>query len=153
MKIEYVEMADWKELMKIWRINQKDGVFGIPFKKDLEPMIKEKRFVCIKNNDEIIGLCGCQIMKRNPSLKIKHLWVSTEHRKKGFAIYMINFFIRQYKIRPIIVDCKDGAQNNTFYDKFSLQPYSIRSTKTMRIRQYILDENKIKEFMPSCDNW
>jgi len=147
MYIDYITRDDYAELMIIWR-SQSDKasgyIFGIPYKTEIYEMIDEKRFLCVRDNNKMIAICGFKVQKRNPIVKLCNIWVDPNYRRKRIATTMMAEVLKRVdeSYYPVI-SCKDGAENNSFYESLKLQNYTIKSTNVMKVRTYILDREKI----------
>ena len=84
-------------------------------------------------------------MKRNPEIRICHLFVCPEERNKQIATEYIKYIIEETKNLnlPLIVHCRDGAENNSFYEKYKLKNFTILTRDSgFRNRVYELDKHK-----------
>ena len=88
-------------------------------------------------------MCGYRIMKRNPSIRIVKLCVQKEYRNNGYATMMIKKIIELLDNvdLPIYIECKDGAENNSFYDKIAYFE-RIEDRKTMKVKFYKLNREE-----------
>lgn len=146
MKIELCTMDDIKEIRELWKQGKPD--LGIPFTSGLKKLIDSNRFFCTKNeNGKIVSFCGYKIMKRNPEIRICHLLVSIEERNKHIATEYIKHIVKEtnHLNLPLVVHCRDGADNNSFYEKYKLKNYTIITRDSgFRSRVYELDKSKFK---------
>lgn len=143
MNIEMCTVEDIQEIKKLWKQGGRD--LGIPYTNELQNLINDNRFFCIKNNNnEIISFCGYKIMKRNPEIRICHLLVHKDERNKHIGFEHIKHIVRETKHLdlPLVAHCRDGAANNSFYEKYKLKDYStIIRESGFKIRVYELNKN------------
>jgi ribosomal protein S18 acetylase RimI-like enzyme len=143
VNIELLKREDEKELLILWR--KQGDVLGIPFKSGLYKLIDAKQFYCIKENNKIIAFCAYKIMKRQPEVRLCHLCVDENYRNLGIAKFLIQNILKSIPSDlDFVAHAKDGAENNSFYDKYKLCDYEIEHKKTMDIRIYKLDKIKLK---------
>lgn len=146
MNIELCTMNDVQEIRKLWKLSKQD--LGIPFTKELQGLIDKNHFFCTKNNDgKIVSFCGYKIMKRNPEIRICHLFVCPEERNKHIATKYIEHIVEETKSLdlPLIAHCRDGADNNSFYEKYKLKDYDILIRDSgFKNRVYELNKNNFK---------
>ena len=134
---------DIEQIKKLWK--KQGDVLGIPYNNTIIELIRNKALYCIKDeNENVVAFCGYKIMKRTKVAKIVHLVVAEEHRRKKLGVslvwYLYNILIP--KKLPVVIECKDGADNNYFYDKIG-RLITTKHCKTMDVRLYVLDYNKI----------
>ena len=144
MKIELCNIEDIQEIRSLWKLSKKD--LGIPYTKELQSLIDKNTFFCMKDdNENIISFCGYKVMKRNPEIRICHLFVHPEERNKHMASEYIKHIVRETKHLnlPLIVHCRDGADNNSFYEKYKLKNFTILTRDNgFKNRVYELDIDK-----------
>lgn len=143
MNIELCTLEDVQEIRNLWKLSKQD--LGIPFTNELHSLINNNHFFCTKDNNKIISFCGYKVMKRNPEIRICHLFVIPEERNKHIAHTYIKHIIKETENLnlPLIVHCRDGADNNSFYEKYKLKDYTILTRDNgFRNRVYELDKDK-----------
>lgn len=137
LTIDYVD-----DIKNLWKQN-KDNL-SIPFTKEIINPIQENRMFGIIVDGKLAGFCAYRVLKRNPAIMVDHLCVSKEFRNRGFAreiLKKINSVTP--KALPMVLTCRDGSENNTFYDKFA-KTYKIIEKKTMKLRLYTLNREKLR---------
>ena len=141
MNLKFLSIEDIPKIKILWKENREN--LGIPFNKTLEELIEKESFLGLFDNNNLIGMCGYRIMKRNPSIRIVKLCVQKEYRNNGYATMMIKKIIELLNNvdLQIYIECKDGAENNSFYDKIA---YFERTEdrKTMKVRFYKLNREE-----------
>lgn len=145
MNIRYANLNDVSNLITIWNQNGKN-VLTIPYKSELNELISKNSFFVLEDNNAIIGFCGYKKMQRDPEIRICHLLIKSEHRNCGYGKYLLNYVIDNIKKintnnLDIVLYCKDGAENNNFYDKLFGKNYTISNTKNDNIflRKYYIN--------------
>lgn len=94
-------------------------------------------------DENLVGFCAYRVLKRNPAIMIDHLCVAEEFRHNGFARdLLIKINSVAPKTLPMVLTCRDGSENNSFYDKFA-KSYITLDKKTMKLRLYTLDREKL----------
>ena len=139
MIIDYLTIKDKPIILKIWKAQ--GDVFGIPFKSEVDELIKKNQFICMKEKNNIIGICAYKITRKG--LKICHLWTAKRYRGQHIATKLMAFIIKNNEGIDLLVNCKDGAENNTFYDKYKLKEPTKRYGLNVDVREYFLDKDKI----------
>ena len=141
MNLKFLSIEDIPKIKILWKENREN--LGIPFNKTLEELIEKESFLGLFDNNNLIGMCGYRIMKRNPSIRIVKLCVQKEYRNNGYATMMIKKIIELLNNvdLPIYIECKDGAENNSFYDKIA-HFERIEDRKTMKVRFYKLNREE-----------
>ena len=148
MIIEYATMNDKNDILKLWKEKENVKNLSIPWNEKVDKFLNEKRMFCIKQNGEIIAFGGFTVMKRFPEIRIEHLCVNKEYRNKRLATAIMKRIVEEVKDidLPIIITCRDGAENNTFYEKFKLNNYTLIEKKSLNVRKYVLDKDKILNY-------
>lgn len=143
--IRYATPDDFDVIKSLWKTER--GNLSIPFTDTIMKPIEEKRMlVCEVPNDGVIAFCAFAIKKKNPSVFLKHLCVAEEYRHKGIGISLFKAILSiAPKNLPVVLTCRDGAENNTLYDKFA-EYYLTEERETMTVRYYVLDRNKLGEY-------
>ena len=141
MNLKFLSIEDIPKIKILWKENREN--LGIPFNKTLEELIEKESFLGLFDNNNLIGMCDYRIMKRNPSIRIVKLCVQKEYRNNGYATMMIKKIIELLDNvdLPIYIECKDGAENNSFYDKIAYFE-RIEDRKTMKVRFYKLNREE-----------
>lgn len=146
MNIELLTIGDIPEIKKLWKQGGKD--LGIPFTNELEGLINDNRFFCTKNdNNEIVSICGYKIMKKSPEIRICHLLVHKDERNKHIGFEHIKHIVNETKHfdLPLIAHCRDGALNNSFYEKYKLKDHdTIVRDSGFRSRVYELNKDMFR---------
>ena len=144
MIFDYLTKKDKPIILEIWK-RQKD-IFGIPFNDEIDGLLENNQFLCAKDDGKIIAICAYKIMKRVPEIRICHLWVAKKYRKQNIATVLIaNVIDKADDSLPLTACCKDGAENNHFYERYAEKEYEIFHRKTLDVRKYYLDKNKFVE--------
>lgn len=149
--IRLANMVDKEQILKIWNDKKNKPNLSIPFNCEIDKCINQHRMYVVVLKDDIIGFGAYQIMKKEPEIRIKHLCVDEKYRRNGVAINII-FRIATDLIDidlPLVAICRDGADNNNFYEKYKKENYTTVSRKTLNCRRYVMDKDKIMEM---CDN-
>lgn len=144
-EIRLASMGDKKEILSIWKSKENKEYLSIPFNNEIDKCILGQRMYCVVLDNDIIGFGAYQIMKRIPEIRIKHLCVDKNYRRNRITTKIITricFDLVDVNL-PITATCRDGAENNKFYDRYKLKDYEITHTKTLLCRKYTLDKNKI----------
>lgn len=130
-------LDDKANLIELWKNNRR--TLSPFFKLSFDSIIK-KLYVLTSNNT-IIGMIGYVI--HSNKLYIKYLCVDNAYRHNGYAVHLISNMLKDVGCDgyTVIAECKDGADNNTFYDKYSIT-YTIEDKKSMKCRNYIMDVTK-----------
>lgn len=138
-KIETLTDADIPDILELWKKDRE--TLGIPFRKTIFDLLNNKSFFGVRCDGKLIAMCGYKIMKRNPSIRITKLCVDENYRKQGIALYLIRFIKGITKDIDLIMyaECKDGAENNSFYDKIGTLHHT-EERKTMTVRFYKIDK-------------
>ena len=141
MNLKFLSIEDIPKIKILWKENREN--LDIPFNKALEELIEKESFLGLFDNNNLIGMCGYRIMKRNPSIRIVKLCVQKEYRNNGYATMMIKKIIELLNNvdLPIYIECKDGAENNSFYDKIAYFE-RIEDRKTMKVKFYKLNREE-----------
>lgn len=149
MNIHYATFQDKAEILRLWKLKENRGVLGIPFNKDIDNMIQNKNMFVAKINEKIIGFGGYHVMKRNPEIRIEHLYICPEYRNHGYAMAIIGRILDDTKNinLDLTAKCRDGMPNNSFYEKISSQKYLAIQQKTITTRKYILDKDIIYSYL------
>ena len=140
MNVEELQKKDVPYILEIWK--RAGDVFGIPYKQEINELIEGKRFLCIRENGKIVAMSGYKVMKKQPEVRIVHLWVAKTYRRKGLAVALIKELMERGGNLALTACCKEGAENNKFYDRFAIN-YETETKKTMNVRKYYLDKEKI----------
>lgn len=143
-----VKPGEEEVVKSIWKSEQL--ALGIPYMSDIKEYIADDILYCIRDdNNNIVAYCTYDIMKTRPEVRISALVVLPEYRGKGYSKQLI---YQMYKCNNNLIDklhykfiaeAREGVDNNTFYDKISVS-MSRSPKKTMVIRTYELDVNKVK---------
>lgn len=139
IKIDKLTKEDIPDILTLWK--EQGDVLGIPFRSTINKLINNGTFLCIRNKKELIAMCGYNIMKRCPEIRITKLCVRKSYRNRGLATALIRHILNitsNLKL-DVYAECKDGAENNNFYDKFG-NVVSVKECKTMRVRKYKLNK-------------
>ena len=138
-EIEKLDKKDIDDILNLWKKDRE--TLGIPFRKTIYDLLNNKAFFGIKQNGKLIAMCGYKVMKRNPSIRITKLCVDEKYRKQGIALYLIRFIKNITKDTNLIMyaECKDGAENNAFYNKIGTL-HHIEERKTMTVRFYEINK-------------
>lgn len=133
--IEILNENDVDKILKLWKTEPE--VLGIPFRKSIFELINKQQFFGIKKDGELIAMCGYRVMKRNPSIRITKLCVNNTYRNKGIATDFIRYIQDKTDCLKLkmYAECKDGAENNGFYDKVGILHHK-EERKTMTVRFY-----------------
>lgn len=154
VKVENNE-HDIEQASKLWKSEVK--ALGPLWHGDIESYLEDDAFFCIKDDDNnIVAMCSYHVMKVRPEVRIEALVVAPEYRGRGYSkdliykCYQENNNLIDYLHYDFTAEAREGEPNNTFYDKIStsMEP---KPKKTMVIRTYHLDVDKIKQWGP--DKW
>ncbi len=107
MEIKKANLEDTKKIEEI----SKNHKFGLQGSKEMYVLIKDK---------EIIGFTGIIYYKWNNTLKVSDIFVIPEHRRKGYALELINFLIDKAKktnYRCIIAEAPSLNNASKLYEK------------------------------------
>lgn len=141
MRIENLTIREKPIILKIWK--SQGNVFGIPFKSEVDDLIEKGQFYCMKEDNQIIAICAYKIMRKG--IKICHLWTAKRYRGQHIAIKLMNHIVKQHEDEEVFVSCKDGADNNSFYERYKLEGPFITHGLNIDTREYKLDKHKIME--------
>lgn len=151
MIYDIAKEKDFDQVFRLWKKEQR--ALGIPFKQFIQEYIDSKELFVIRDDDEnIVAMCSFDKMKRLPEIRLALLVVVPEFRGLGLSKILIRQvydyikpFLLDHPNYVFLADAREGEANNTFYDKISVR-YELSQKKTMNIRRYILDIEKIKSF-------
>lgn len=141
-KIECLTQEDVPKILILWK--KQGDVLGIPFKSTINKLIDSNCFFGIKENDKLIAMCGYKIMKRFPEIRITKLCVDEKYRRNSIATFLLKYVIDKtidYGLQ-MTAECKDGVDNNFFYNHYG-SVIGIKECKTMKVRKYKIDINKV----------
>lgn len=144
-KITYATMNDKEQILKLWNDKDNKPNLSIPFNCEIDKCIKEVRMFCAYYENNVIGFGAYQIMKKSPEIRIKHLCVDKKYRRNKVAsniIFRMMLDLMGTDL-PIVAICRDGADNNNFYEKYKKEEPTIVHRKTIDCRRYVLDKYKI----------
>lgn len=136
--IRLLTNEDKDNIKLLWKSNQIN--LGIPFNKSIDELIENKTFYGYFLDDKMIGMCGYKIYKRSNTIRIVKLCIKEEYRQNGYGTEIVNYIlskIKKYNL-PIYVECREGADNNKFYDKIGLFD-RIEKRKTMNVKFYKIE--------------
>lgn len=145
--IRVANLKDIDIILYIWKNTLKsDGkCLAIPFRTGIEDLIKKQQFYVYIEEDKIIGFGGFKIMKKKNIIKIVNLCVDINNRKNNIGIKIVKFLIEKaskFNLK-FIVECQDGAENNSFWLKYGKQ-IGLKECKTMKVKIILLDDNLIR---------
>ncbi len=145
MTICRLTQEDMPDILALWK--KQGDVLGIPFRNTINKLIDDGTFFCIHDKGRLIAMCGYKIMKRYPEIRITKLCVDEEYRNRGLAISLLQHIVLITSVLDLdaYAECKDGADNNNFYDKFG-EMVSIKECKTMKIRRYKINKSAVEEY-------
>ena len=140
-------VTDIEPILVIWKnIRKIDDCLAIPYRSDLLKNIQENRFYVEEQEGSVIGFCGFKIMKRKKIIKIINLSVKPEFRGKHIATRLVEYVFEITKELglPYFVECKKGAENNTFWAKYG-KLVGVKKCKTMDVLLIKLSYDKVKK--------
>lgn len=145
--IRVATLKDVDEIIALWKITLKsDGrCLAIPFRTGIDDLVKKQQFFVYVVDDKIIAFGGYKIMKRKNVIKIVNLCVDEKYRKNSIGIKIVKFLIEKTSNLGLryIVECQEGAGNNTFWLKYGRQ-IALKECKTMNVKIILLDDNLIR---------
>lgn len=149
--IRAANINDKEGILKIWNDKDDKPNLSIPFNCEIDKCIKECRMYVVYDENYLIGFGAYQIIKKCPEIRVKHLCVDKHYRKRHIVSNIIlSIILDTYNTGlPIVAICRDGADNNKFYEKYKKENYTIIPRKTLNCRRYILDKNEI---IRRCNN-
>lgn len=138
-EIEILTEADIPQILELWKRDKE--TLGIPFRKTIFDLLNNKAFFGIKQDGNLIAMCGYKVMKRNPSIRITKLCVDENYRMRGIALRLIGFIkdITKDMDLKMYAECKEGAENNSFYDHIGTLHHT-EERKTMTVRFYEINK-------------
>ena len=133
-KIRLATEEDRAAVIALWKSNRK--TLSPFFEVSLDSIIK-KLYVLVVD-DKIVGMVS--YVNHEDELYVKYLCVDNEYRNQGYARMLLCELVRVAgsKDRKLVAECADGAENNTFYDKYCAM-YELMQKKNMVCRKYIID--------------
>jgi N-acetylglutamate synthase-like GNAT family acetyltransferase len=141
--IRYAEENDLNKILNIWKETLKlDGrCLAIPFKDPLLKSISNREFFVFEENNEIVAFGGYKVLKKKNIVKIINICVKPEKRGNGLSKKILRAIYSKIKDLNLkkIVECQEGATNNTFWVKFGRQ-IAIKKCKTMNVKIILLDD-------------
>ena len=131
--IRFAKQNDFDNIRSLWKKNT----------GPLDACIVNKLINNINNNEclvavfenNIIGFCVSHYMKNKRCMFIDDICVDIQFRKIGIATNFINTLKQRNK--PILADCFEGENNNTFWNKIG-ERIEIRKRKTDTIYRYLV---------------
>lgn len=153
MIYDIVKPGEEQAVKAIWKSEQK--ALGIPYMTDITDYCNSGELFCIRDDERnLIGYCTYDVMKKHPEIRLSALVVLPEYRGKGYSkqlIYQTYLKAKDYIEKlgyDFVAEAVEGIPNNTFYDRISSN-MTRHQKKTMVVRRYYLDINKIKTWGPS----
>lgn len=141
--VDYLESKEKPIVLKIWKAQK--GIFGIPFNQEIDELINERRFLCVREEGKIIAIGAYKRMKRSNEIRLSHLWTAYKYRGQGLQRKIISRILEDAGDGELTVYCRDGAENNSFYEKYKAKEPLLEERKTIKVRKYWLDREKIAE--------
>lgn len=145
--IRVANLNDIDSIIAIWKNTLKtDGkCLAIPFRTGIQELITKRQFYVYIEDDRVVGFGGFKLMKRKMVIKIVNLCVDINHRKKNIGIKILKTLIEKASKLNLkfIVECQEGADNNTFWLKYGKQ-IALKTCKTMNVKIILLDDNLIR---------
>lgn len=143
--IQVLTMENKADVKALWKESPKD--MSIPFEEEINKCLESGTFYGEYIDDILVCMGGLRIMKRKPEDRIIHLCVKKDYRNKGYGIKLIRYIANQKKKlennHEFCVYFREGAENNSFWNKYiNSNPERIEH-KTMNTFRGILDFNKI----------
>ena len=145
--IRLATLKDVDDILVLWKNTLKlDGrCLAIPFRSGIEDLVNKQQFYVYIENEKIIGFGGFKVMKRKNVIKIVNLCVDVQHRKKNIGIKIVKTLIEKaskFELK-FVVECQEGAGNNTFWLKYGKQ-IGVKECKTMNVKIVLLDDVAIR---------
>ena len=141
--IRLAKESDIDEILIIWKetIKQDGRCLAIPFKSSILDLVKKKQFFVFDESGKIVAFGGYKNCKRKGVNKVVNLCVSKDSRGKGVSKKILKAIYNCIKDngQKTIVECQEGAENNTFWAKFGRQ-VALKQCKTMNVKIILLDD-------------
>lgn len=133
-KIRLATEEDRAVVIALWERNRK--TLSPFFKVSIDSIIKKLYVLTV--DDTIAGMVS--YVNHEDEVYIKYLCVDSEYRNQGYARMLLCELAQAVcsKDNKLVAECADGAENNTFYDKYCAL-YELVQKKNMTCRKYTID--------------
>ena len=151
------DTSNIEQIIRLYKDNR--DVLGIPFNRVFDQILGDKTFaVIVLQDNTVAGFCGFKYKPRKQYYEIEHLCVDKKFRNNHFAIILLKhhlennyrpiirqkLFVQSQRV-PIVAYAVEGAENNSFYDRFSTR-FDVVPKKTKVLREYFLDADRILNY-------